>query len=62
MFPFTCISPTKESSCTTTTDAIYCFQLEKAKKKEAAFIVTFAKKEQEIADLKVTLFLLYSML
>ncbi|CAL9118330.1 FKBP12-interacting protein of 37 [Musa troglodytarum] len=27
-------------------------QLEKAKKKEAAFIVTFAKKEQEIADLK----------
>ncbi|KAJ1691484.1 hypothetical protein LUZ63_015639 [Rhynchospora breviuscula] len=27
-------------------------QLEKAKKREAAFIVTFAKKEQEIADLK----------
>ncbi|KAL8140820.1 hypothetical protein V2J09_006841 [Rumex salicifolius] len=27
-------------------------QLEKAKKKEAAFIVTFAKREQEIADLK----------
>ncbi|XLT75820.1 hypothetical protein HN873_032094 [Arachis hypogaea] len=35
-------------------------QLEKAKKKEAAFIVTFAKREQEIAELKVscsTLFL-----
>ncbi|XLU72059.1 hypothetical protein S245_031112, partial [Arachis hypogaea] len=34
--------------------------LEKAKKKEAAFIVTFAKREQEIAELKVscsTLFL-----
>ncbi|KAE8694568.1 short-chain dehydrogenase TIC 32 [Hibiscus syriacus] len=29
-------------------------QLEKAKKKEAAFIVTFAKREQEIAELKVT--------
>ena len=28
-------------------------QLEKAKKKEAAFIVTIAKREQEIADLKV---------
>ncbi|KAF8378251.1 hypothetical protein HHK36_029590 [Tetracentron sinense] len=28
-------------------------QLEKAKKKEAAFIVTFAKREQEIAELKV---------
>jgi chromosome segregation ATPase len=27
-------------------------QLEKAKKREAAFIVTFAKKEQEIAELK----------
>ncbi|XP_029117607.1 FKBP12-interacting protein of 37 kDa isoform X2 [Elaeis guineensis] len=27
-------------------------QLEKAKKREAAFIVTFAKREQEIADLK----------
>eukprot|EP00268_Persea_americana_P022354 TRINITY_DN2224_c0_g1_i3.p1 TRINITY_DN2224_c0_g1~~TRINITY_DN2224_c0_g1_i3.p1 ORF type:complete len:351 (-),score=101.17 TRINITY_DN2224_c0_g1_i3:329-1381(-) len=27
-------------------------QLEKAKKKEAAFIVTFAKRDQEIADLK----------
>ncbi|KAJ6686681.1 PROTEIN OF 37 KDA-LIKE PROTEIN putative-RELATED [Salix purpurea] len=27
-------------------------QLEKAKKKEAAFIVTFAKREQEIAELK----------
>ncbi|KAL4270839.1 hypothetical protein AHAS_AhasUnG0050000 [Arachis hypogaea] len=26
--------------------------LEKAKKKEAAFIVTFAKREQEIAELK----------
>ncbi|XP_056166264.1 FKBP12-interacting protein of 37 kDa-like isoform X3 [Syzygium oleosum] len=30
-------------------------QLEKAKKKEAAFIVTFAKREQEIAELKVNL-------
>ncbi|TVU04858.1 hypothetical protein EJB05_47996 [Eragrostis curvula] len=30
-------------------------QLEKAKKREAAFIVTFAKREQEIADLKVHL-------
>lgn len=30
-------------------------QLEKAKKKEAAFIVTFAKRDQEVADLKVTL-------
>ncbi|RYR39065.1 hypothetical protein Ahy_A09g044484 [Arachis hypogaea] len=29
-------------------------QLEKAKKKEAAFIVTFAKREQEIAKLKVS--------
>jgi hypothetical protein len=29
------------------------YQLEKAKKKEAAFIVTFAKREQEIAELKV---------
>jgi pre-mRNA-splicing regulator WTAP len=28
-------------------------QLEKAKKREAAFIVTFAKREQEIAELKV---------
>jgi len=28
-------------------------QLEKAKKKEAAFIVTFAKREQEVAELKV---------
>ncbi|GMP33819.1 hypothetical protein CsSME_00006971 [Camellia sinensis var. sinensis] len=28
-------------------------QLEKTKKKEAAFIVTFAKREQEIAELKV---------
>ncbi|KAL4276015.1 hypothetical protein AHAS_Ahas20G0164900 [Arachis hypogaea] len=28
-------------------------QLEKAKKKEAAFIVTFAKREQEIAELKI---------
>ncbi|KAK1302689.1 FKBP12-interacting protein of 37 kDa [Acorus calamus] len=27
-------------------------QLEKAKKKEAAFVVTFAKREQEMADLK----------
>jgi hypothetical protein len=27
-------------------------QLEKAKKREAAFIVTFAKREQEIAELK----------
>ena len=31
-------------------------QLEKAKKKEAAFIVTFAKREQEIAELKVIIF------
>lgn len=31
-------------------------QLEKAKKKEAAFIVTFAKREQEIAELKVISF------
>ncbi|XVE54992.1 hypothetical protein DITRI_Ditri03aG0125400 [Diplodiscus trichospermus] len=29
-------------------------QLEKAKKKEAAFIVTFAKREQEVAELKST--------
>ncbi|KAJ8536495.1 hypothetical protein K7X08_034896 [Anisodus acutangulus] len=29
-----------------------CEQLERAKKKEAAFIVTFAKREQEIAELK----------
>lgn len=29
------------------------YQLEKAKKKEAAFIVTYAKREQEIAELKV---------
>lgn len=29
------------------------YQLEKAKKKEAAFIVTFAKRELEIAELKV---------
>ncbi|KAK4264372.1 hypothetical protein QN277_025560 [Acacia crassicarpa] len=29
-------------------------QLEKARKKEAAFIVTFAKREQEIAELKST--------
>jgi len=28
-------------------------QLEKAKKREAAYIVTFAKREQEIAELKV---------
>lgn len=36
------------------TDVIFIFyQLEKAKKKEAAFIVTFAKREQEIAELKV---------
>ncbi|XLU19624.1 hypothetical protein S245_055690, partial [Arachis hypogaea] len=27
-------------------------ELEKAKKKEVAFIVTFAKQEQEIAELK----------
>ena len=33
-----------------------CYQLEKAKKKEAAFIVTFAKREQEIAELKVYIF------
>lgn len=32
------------------------YQLEKAKKKEAAFIVTFAKREQEIAELKVRLY------
>ena len=31
----------------------YFFQLEKAKKKEAAFIVTVAKREQEISELKV---------
>lgn len=33
-----------------------CFvlQLEKAKKKEAAFIVTLAKREQEIAELKAS--------
>ncbi|KMT10652.1 hypothetical protein BVRB_5g117690 [Beta vulgaris subsp. vulgaris] len=30
-------------------------QLEKAKKKEAAFIVTFAKREQEIAELKAAI-------
>ena len=35
---------------------VLIFQLEKAKKKEAAFIVTFAKREQEIAELKVTSF------
>ena len=36
----------------------YCMsvQLEKAKKKEAAFIVTIAKREQEISDLKVLLY------
>lgn len=34
------------------------YQLEKAKKKESAFIVTFAKREQEIAELKVR-FLIY---
>ncbi|XLR27065.1 hypothetical protein HN51_040290 [Arachis hypogaea] len=28
-------------------------ELEKAKKKEVAFIVTFAKQEQEIAELKI---------
>ncbi|MQL74769.1 hypothetical protein Taro_007101 [Colocasia esculenta] len=33
-------------------------QLEKAKKREAAFIVTFAKREQEIADLKTRKLLL----
>ncbi|KAH1248822.1 FKBP12-interacting protein [Glycine max] len=33
-------------------------QLEKAKKKEAAFIVTFAKREQEIAELKARRLLL----
>lgn len=33
-----------------------CYQLEKAKRKEAAFIVKFAKREQEIADLKVRIF------
>ncbi|CAL5327298.1 unnamed protein product [Camellia sinensis] len=31
----------------------YYHQLEKTKKKEAAFIVTFAKREQEIAELKI---------
>jgi hypothetical protein len=36
-----------------------CCQLEKAKRKEAAFIVTFAKREQEIAELKVRNFFLY---
>lgn len=30
-------------------------QLEKAKKKEAAFIVTFAKREQEVAELKTAI-------
>ncbi|XP_021733570.1 FKBP12-interacting protein of 37 kDa-like [Chenopodium quinoa] len=30
-------------------------QLEKAKKKEAAFIVTFAKREQEVAELKAAI-------
>lgn len=34
-------------------DIYICYQLEKAKKKEVAFIVTFAKREQEIAKLKV---------
>ena len=34
-------------------------QLEKAKKKEAAFIVTFAKREQEIAALKVEILFLF---
>uniref|UniRef100_A0A803MG04 FKBP12-interacting protein of 37 kDa n=1 Tax=Chenopodium quinoa TaxID=63459 RepID=A0A803MG04_CHEQI len=33
-------------------------QLEKAKKKEAAFIVTFAKREQEVAELKTRRLLL----
>ncbi|KAG4942778.1 hypothetical protein JHK84_046868 [Glycine max] len=33
-------------------DMLVTCQLEKAKKKEAAFIVTFAKREQEIAELK----------
>jgi len=32
-------------------------QLEKAKKKEAAFIVGLAKRDLEIADLKVTWFI-----
>jgi len=32
---------------------IIACQLEKAKKKEAAFVVTYAKREHEIADLKV---------
>ncbi|KAG5032012.1 hypothetical protein JHK85_015994 [Glycine max] len=33
-------------------ETLATYQLEKAKKKEAAFIVTFAKREQEIAELK----------
>ncbi|WVZ18357.1 hypothetical protein V8G54_005679 [Vigna mungo] len=37
-------------------------QLEKAKKKEAAFIVTFAKREQEITELKCPSFLIFDVL
>lgn len=40
---------------------IITFQLEKAKKKEAAFIVTVAKREQEISELKVRILLMYGM-
>ncbi|KOM40448.1 hypothetical protein LR48_Vigan04g064600, partial [Vigna angularis] len=36
--------------------------LEKAKKKEAAFIVTFAKREQEITELKCPSFLILDVL
>lgn len=39
----------------------YTFQLEKAKKKEAAFIVTVAKREQEISELKVGILLMYGI-
>lgn len=42
-------------SCMISSMFYSCYQLEKAKKKEAAFIVTFAKREQEIAELKVRL-------
>nr|GFA59296.1 FKBP12-interacting protein of 37 kDa-like [Tanacetum cinerariifolium] len=41
------------SKCRNWDDLIPSPELEKAKKKEVAFIVTIAKREQEIAYLKV---------
>lgn len=46
-------SKTNNLLCRISSMFCYCYQLEKAKKKEGAFIVTFAKREQEIAELKV---------